>query len=71
MLILRQKSFEFCTPLKKTPQPVLPYLALKIDNHISEKNINFELKSYILCGQKLAKKWIFKPEYTAMYKRVP
>ena len=25
MLILRQKSFEFCTPHLKTPQPVLPY----------------------------------------------
>ena len=27
MLILRQKSFQFCTPCLKTPQPVLPYLA--------------------------------------------
>ena len=25
MLIFRQKSFQFCTPLKKTWQPILPY----------------------------------------------
>ena len=25
MLILRQKSFKFCTPRSKTPQPLLPF----------------------------------------------
>ena len=29
MLILRQKSSQFCTPRLKTPQPVLPYCAMK------------------------------------------
>ena len=28
MLIFRQKSFQFCTPRLKTPQPVLPYSSI-------------------------------------------
>ena len=44
MLILRQKSFKFCTPRLKTQQPVLPYcvFVLQIANTYP-KAINYKI----------------------------